>query len=107
MMGAEDHSHYDPSAPGYVSYDGEGYVLRGGNHWAGTHLMGTEARTSVVDHHQRAWDHPNLYLAGAGSMPSIGTANTTLTLTALCLRTADSIALRLGQSAERVTGAAA
>lgn len=90
-MGAEDHSSYSPAAPGYVNYDGEDYVLRGGNHWAGTHIMGTSASNSVVNHSQRCWDYDNLYLAGAGSMPSIGTANTTLTLTALCYRTAESI----------------
>ncbi len=91
-LGAEDHSRYDPLAPGWVTHDGEGFTVRGGNHWAGTHIMGTDARTSVVDATQRSWDHANLYLAGAGSMPSIGTANTTLTLAALCLRTADAIA---------------
>ncbi|MGY9047437.1 dehydrogenase [Puniceibacterium antarcticum] len=94
-LGAEDHTRYDPLAPGWVSHDGEGFTLRGGNHWAGTHIMGTEARTSVVDATQKSWDHGNLYLAGAGSMPSIGTANTTLTLAALCLRTADAIAAEL------------
>lgn len=90
-VGAEEHSHYDPLAPGWVSYEGEGYVIRGGNHWAGTHLMGANARNSVVDSWQRSWDNRNLYLAGAGSMPSIGTANTTLTLAALCFRSAESI----------------
>ncbi len=90
-LGAEDHTHYDPLAPGYVSHDGEGYVLRGGNHWAGTHIMGSGARDSVVDSTQRAWDHNNLFLVGAGSMASIGTANTTLTLAALCFRTAETI----------------
>lgn len=94
-MGAEDHSHYNPLAPGWVTHDGEGFTVRGGNHWAGTHIMGTDAKTSVVDATQRSWDHANLYLAGAGSMPSIGTANTTLTLAALCLRTADAIAHEL------------
>jgi choline dehydrogenase-like flavoprotein len=90
-VGAEEHSRYDPLAPGWVSYNGEGYVVRGGNHWAGTHLMGATARDSVVDGWQRSWDHRNLYLAGAGAMPSIGTANTTLTLAALCFRSAESI----------------
>ncbi|SLN52157.1 GMC family oxidoreductase [Roseisalinus antarcticus] len=95
-LGAEDHTRYDPRAPGYVTHDGEGYVLRGGNHWAGTHMMGTNPASSVVDAHQRSWDHANLFLAGAGSMASIGTANTTLTLSALCLRTAEAIARDLG-----------
>ena len=91
-LGAEDHTRYDPQAPGFVMHDGEGYVLRGGNHWAGTHVMGASPSTSVVDDRQRSWDHENLYLAGAGSMPSIGTANTTLTLAALSFRTAEAIA---------------
>jgi choline dehydrogenase-like flavoprotein len=94
-IGAEDHTAYDPSAYGWVNYQGEGYVIRGGNHWAGTHLMGASARTSVVDARQRAWDYPNLYLVGAGSMPSIGTSNTTLTLAALCYRSAEAIAAEL------------
>ncbi len=97
-LGAEDHTSYDPLAPGYVTHDGEGYVLRGGNHWAGTHIMGADASSSVVDDSQRSWDHGNLFLAGAGSMASIGTANTTLTLAALCFRTAETIAKDLGQA---------
>jgi choline dehydrogenase-like flavoprotein len=102
-MGAEDHSTYDPMAPGWVSYDGEDYVLRGGNHWAGTHIAGTAASNSVVDDRQRSWDYPNLYLAGAGSMASIGTANTTLTLAALCFRTAESIRDDLSRADAAVT----
>jgi len=102
-LGAEDHSHYDPAAPGWVSHDGEGFTVRGGNHWAGTHIMGIDAKTSVVDAAQRSWDHDNLYMAGAGSMPSIGTANTTLTLAALCLRTADAIAAKMAPGAAAPT----
>ena len=44
---------------------------------------------SVVNADQRSWDHDNLYLVGGGSMPAIGTSNVTLTLAALCFRTAD------------------
>jgi len=98
-VGAKDHSSYDPMAPGWVTHNGEGYVVRGGNHWAGTHLMGSSAVDSVVNDRQQSWDHPNLYLAGAGSMPTIGTANTTLTLAAICLRTAEDIIARLTASA--------
>jgi choline dehydrogenase-like flavoprotein len=53
--------------------------------------MGTSGHDSVVDSNQRSWDHPNLYLVGSGSMPSIGTSNTTLTLAALSFRTADHL----------------
>ena len=78
-----------PSDYGYVTYEGEGYVIRGGNHLAGTHIMGTSPSDSVVDADQRSWDHENLYLVGGGSMPSIGTSNITLTLAALCFRSAE------------------
>ena len=98
-VGAKDHSSYDPMAPGWITHNGEGYVVRGGNHWAGTHLMGSSAVDSVVNDRQQSWDHPNLYLTGAGSMPTIGTANTTLTLAAICLRTAENIIARLTESA--------
>jgi choline dehydrogenase-like flavoprotein len=94
-LGAEDKTGYDPLDPGYVAHQGEGYIIRGGNHWAGTHIMGDSSHDSVVDSHQRSWDHPNLYLVGPGSMPTIGTSNTTLTLAALSFRTADHIATEL------------
>jgi choline dehydrogenase-like flavoprotein len=90
-LGAEDHSDYNPMQPGWISHEGQGYIIRGGNHWAGTHVMGTDAKTSVVDVRQRSWDHSNLYLTGAGSMPTIGTSNTTLTLSALSFLTAEHI----------------
>jgi choline dehydrogenase-like flavoprotein len=90
-IGAEDFTQYDPQNYGYRTYKGHGYEIRGGNHLAGTHIMGTSTRNSVVDSYQKSWDHPNLYLVGAGSMPTIGTSNTTLTITALCLRSAEAI----------------
>jgi choline dehydrogenase-like flavoprotein len=90
-LGAEDHTSYDPSEVGSVSHGGETYVIRGGNHWAGTHVMGTTPQNSVVDSKQRSWDHENLYLTGGGSMPSVSTSNTTLTLSALCFMTAERI----------------
>ena len=52
--------------PGYVTHEGEGYEIRGGNHLAGTHVMGTSKANSVVDRNQRSWDHDNLYLVGGG-----------------------------------------
>ena len=48
----------------------------------------TTRTSSVVDPDQRSWDHRNLFLVGAGSMPTIGTSNPTLTLAALACRTA-------------------
>jgi choline dehydrogenase-like flavoprotein len=90
-LGAADHTRYDPEDPGYVSHEGEGYVIRGGNHLAGTHIMGSSPADSVVDADQRSWDHDNLFLVGGGSMPGIGTSNVTLTLAALCYRSATTI----------------
>ena len=94
-LGARDHTQYDPSDFGYVRYEGEGYAIRGGNHLAGTHVMGTSPKSSVVNGDQRSWDHDNLYLVGGGSMPSIGTANVTLTLAALSYRTAKAMLAHL------------
>jgi choline dehydrogenase-like flavoprotein len=88
-LGAEDCTAYSPTDYGYVSHEGQGYAIRGGNHLAGTHVMGTSRANSVVDATLRAWDHQNLYLAGGGAMPTIGTSNITLTLAALCFKSAE------------------
>jgi len=96
-LGAEDHTQYDPADYGFISYQGEPYAIRGGNHLAGTHVMGNDKATSVVDTHQRSWGHDNLYLVGAGSMPTIGTANVTLTLAAIAYRSARKMVTQLNQ----------
>lgn len=90
-LGAEDFTEYDPTSPGYVTFDGEGYEYFGAGHGAGTHVMGTDSTNSVVDSWQRSWDHPNLYVVGCGSMPTVGTSNPTLTMAALAFRSADAI----------------
>jgi choline dehydrogenase-like flavoprotein len=72
-----------------LTYGGAGHVM-------GTYRMGTDPKISVVDSFQRSHDHPNLYLVGSGTFPTVGTANPTITLSALALRTADSIAKALG-----------
>lgn len=90
-LGAEDHTHYDKSDPAYFEYEGQGYWFRGGNHFSGTHVMGTTKYNSVVDSYLRSWDHENLYLLGAGSMPSIGSSNTTLPLAALVFRASEQM----------------
>ncbi|MCY9784341.1 GMC family oxidoreductase [Nocardiopsis sp. EMB25] len=66
-------------------------TYQGAGHGAGTHIMGEHANDSVVDSYQRTHDHPNLYAVGCGSMPSIGTSNPTLTMSALALRSAEQI----------------
>ena len=98
-MGATDFTHRapDPSAnsPGRFEeiIDGQPVTLTygGAGHIMGTYRMGDDPKTSVVDSFQRSHDHNNLYLVGSGTFPTGGTANPTLTLSALALRTADSI----------------
>ncbi len=92
---AEDHTFYDRRDYGYVEFGGQDYNIRGGNHPAGTHIMGTTKHNSVVDSAQRSWDHENLFLAGGGSMPTVATSNITLTLAALCYRSAEHIISQL------------
>jgi glucose dehydrogenase len=67
-----------------LNYGGAGHIM-------GTYRMGDDPKTSVVNSFQRSHDHNNLYLIGSGTFASGGTANPTLTLSALALRTADSI----------------
>jgi len=57
--------------------------------------MGSDAKSSVVDANSRSHDHGNLYLTGSGTFPTTGTANPTLTVAALSLRTADAIVAAL------------
>ena len=67
-----------------LTYGGAGHIM-------GTYRMGNDPKTSVVDSWQCSHDHPNLYLVGSGTFPTVGTANPTLTLSALALRTAEGI----------------
>lgn len=90
-LGAEDYTDYKSSDDQYFEFEGEGYFYRGGNHFSGTHVMGTTKANSVVDKSLRSWDHENLYLLGAGSMPTIGTSNTTVTIAALSFIAAEQM----------------
>ncbi|HUS13478.1 MAG TPA: GMC family oxidoreductase [Chloroflexia bacterium] len=67
----------------------------GAGHVIGTYRMGSDPRTSVVDADQRTHDHPNLFLLGSGTFPTSGTANPTLTLAALSLKSAGVIVAEL------------
>ena len=60
-------------------------------HICGTLAMGHDEKTSVTDHVGRAHAHENLYMVSTGVMPTVATANSTLTASALGLRTADAI----------------
>lgn len=90
-IGVEDETSYSSSDPGYFEYQGQGYTANGAGHLVGTHRMGSDSSTSVVDPNQRSWDHPNLYIAGCGSMTTLGTSNPTLTAAALAIKTGDSL----------------
>jgi choline dehydrogenase-like flavoprotein len=98
-MGATDYSRladHDPTLfteaingkPVMLNYGGAGHIM-------GTYRMGTDPGHSVVDSFQRSHDHNNLYLVGSGTFPTGATANPTLTLSALALRTAERIAKRV------------
>lgn len=67
----------------------------GAGHIMGTHRMGSDPATSVVDGTQKAHGHPNLYLLGSGNWPSYATANPSLTIAALALWAADTISKQL------------
>ena len=94
--GIDDHTAPAAAAGALtVSYEGRSFHYHGMGHFAGTHRMGASAETSVVDADQRAWNHRNLFLVGAGSMPTMGTSNPTLTLAALTIRTAERLVAEL------------
>lgn len=61
----------------------------------GTCRMGSDAKTSVVDRNLRTHDHPNLFLVGAATFPSITASPPTLTIAALALRAALTIRTEL------------
>jgi choline dehydrogenase-like flavoprotein len=90
-----DKTEYKPDEPDYVEYEGKGYTFRGAGHIVGTHRMGASSTGSVVNADMRTWDHKNLFLVGAGNMPTLGTSNPTLTLTALTFRAAEAILRQL------------
>jgi choline dehydrogenase-like flavoprotein len=62
------------------------------NHITGTTTMGNDPTTSVVDSDCRTHDHDNLFVASSASMPTVGSVNCTLTIAALSLRIADTLA---------------
>jgi len=88
QLAIEDFTDYPESNPGYFTWQERGYYWAGVGHIAGTHRMGTDPKNSVVNRYQQSWDHDNLYVIGCGSMPTLGTSNPTLTMTALTFATA-------------------
>lgn len=90
-LAIEDFTRYKQDDPGHFAWQQQGYTWAGVGHVAGTHRMGTRPDNSVVNRHQQSWDHDNLYVIGCGSMPTLGTSNPTLTMTALTFATAAHI----------------
>jgi choline dehydrogenase-like flavoprotein len=68
-----------------------------GHHHMGTCRMGDNPRTSVVDRNLKVHGTSNLFVAGSAVFVTSGSANPTLTLTALSLRLADHLQLQLRQ----------
>jgi choline dehydrogenase-like flavoprotein len=60
-------------------------------HIMGTTIMGDDPADSVVDRWGKAHDVPNLWIAGSSIFTTSATANPTLTIAALTLRTAAAI----------------
>lgn len=67
-----------------------------GNHPMGTTRMGTDAEDGVADADCRVFGVPNLWLTGSGLFCTGGYANPTLTVVALALRLADTLAEEVG-----------
>jgi choline dehydrogenase-like flavoprotein len=60
-------------------------------HIMGTCIMGNDPDDSVVDPWGRTHDVENLWIVGSSVFPTSATANPTLTLAALALRTGSAI----------------
>ena len=58
-------------------------------HLVGTCRMGFTPRDSVVDQWCRTWDVPNLLVCDGSVLPTQGSSNPALTISALAARTAD------------------
>jgi choline dehydrogenase-like flavoprotein len=91
QMGAQEFTKTSVGATGDFTYRGVNYHYYGAGHIVGTHRMGDDPDTSVVDASQRSHDVPNLWVVGSGSFPTVCTANPTLTLLGLAFKSADSI----------------
>ncbi len=104
QMGAQEFTQptvnpYPPDkkpGPGDFSYEGKNYHMYGAGHIMGTHRMGDDPCTSVVDATQKSHDVQNLWIVGSGSFPTVATANPTLTIMALAFKSAEAITAALG-----------
>ena len=90
-MGATEYTKVGVGGTGDFTYKGKDYHYYGAGHLMGTHRMGNDPKSSVVDASQRSHDVPNLWIVGSGSFPTACTANPTLTLMGLAFKSARSI----------------
>ncbi|MEK6371161.1 MAG: GMC family oxidoreductase [Acidobacteriota bacterium] len=95
-MGAQEFTTTGKGGTGDFTYKGKNYHYYGAGHVMGTHRMGNDSASSVVDGSQRSHDVPNLWIVGSGSFPTVATANPTLTLMGLAFKSAKSILTELG-----------
>jgi choline dehydrogenase-like flavoprotein len=65
---------------------------RHGSHQIGTVRMASSRRVGVVDHDLRSFDSPNLFVVSAAVLPTSGQASPTLTVIALAVRLARTLA---------------
>jgi choline dehydrogenase-like flavoprotein len=75
------------------------FVFDSGGHQMGTCRMGKDEKDSVVNSFGQVHNIPNLFVVGPSSfVGTSGTANPTLTVAALAIRTADHLLGRLSQA---------
>jgi gluconate 2-dehydrogenase alpha chain len=86
-MGAKDIAPFS----GLRDYDATRYQS---THVQGGAIMGASPNQSVVNSYLQHWQAANLFVLGASAFPQNASANPTLTLLALVLRTADAIVNR-------------
>ena len=67
----------------------ETHYVRRYAHLVGTCRMGSSPRDSVVDQWCRTWDVPNLLVCDGSVLPTQGSANPAIAISALAARTAD------------------
>ncbi|MNQ84932.1 Paromamine 6'-oxidase [compost metagenome] len=68
------------------------------NHESGTCRMGDDPQTSATNRYGQIHGISGLYIADGSVLPSIGATNTTLSIMALAIRTADYIIQTLQES---------
>ncbi|HBF29479.1 GMC family oxidoreductase [Rhizobium sp.] len=96
LMGAKQKTDIQPKrSPTTFDYNGKSYEYFGAGHIVGTCRMGSGPKDSVVNADLKTWDHDNLYILGSSVFPTVATANPTLTIAALTLKSASSLIKRL------------